>query len=115
MPRRFGQQAPGDARRMEQRRPGSQATPRSQVIHAPAGALAAANQNVPVVELESLNFRRAPVRLKLAPDATTLEQFSRRCRRADTPRRSLQAPVLPLTKAIEARSQSSDAQIWTLV
>jgi len=44
-------------------------------------AIAAAKQNVPVAELESLNFKPGSMQLKLrAPDASTLEQFNQALR-----------------------------------
>jgi len=73
-----GQPAGGDARRrMEQRLTGSSgsANQPGELMHVLA-ALAAARQNVPVVQLESLTFRKGAAQLKLeAPDATTLAQF----------------------------------------
>lgn len=73
-----GQPAGGDARRrMEQRVSGlaGDANQPGELMHVLA-ALAAARQNVPVVQLESLSFRRGIAQLKLgAPDASTLSQF----------------------------------------
>lgn len=44
-------------------------------------ALAAARQNVPAANLESLTFKPGSLQLKLsAPDAATLEQFSQSLR-----------------------------------
>ena len=44
-------------------------------------AVAAAKQNVPVAELESMNFKPGSMQLKLrAPDASTLEQFNQALR-----------------------------------
>ena len=73
-----GQPDGGNARRqMEQRLTGSagSANQPGELMHVLA-ALAAARQNVPVVQLESLTFRKGAAQLKLgAPDASTLAQF----------------------------------------
>jgi general secretion pathway protein L len=74
-----GQPAGGDARRrMEQRLSGAagDANQPGELMHVLA-ALAAARQNVPVVQLESLSFHQGSAQMKLgAPDASTLAQFS---------------------------------------
>jgi general secretion pathway protein L len=73
-----GQPAGGDARRrMEQRLSGAagDANQPGELMHVLA-ALSAAQQNVPVVRLQSLSFHRGSAQMKLgAPDAATLAQF----------------------------------------
>ncbi len=75
-----GQHAGGDARRRMQERISGAAGDAHQpgeMMHVLA-AVAAARQNVPVVQLESLNFHRGGAQLKLgAPDAATLAQFGK--------------------------------------
>jgi general secretion pathway protein L len=74
-----GQPPPGDARRNMEARLTAVAGGAGQPgdLLNQLAALAAAKQNVPVVEMQSFNFKPGTLQMKLtAPDAATLEQFS---------------------------------------